>query len=106
MALSVPSHVQKAGIVDNNFTFPWDEWNLRPYYDHDANDLYARLEPLSIRSQLALTMAAGEWVLHRFSSAVKDAEPLQMLEAGWAGTISPVYVQLPEPDEEKWRGPA
>jgi hypothetical protein len=106
MTLSLPSPIQRAEIVDSQLVFPWDEWNLRPYYDHDAKGWHKRLSALSIRAQIALATASGEWVCHRFSSVDRDARPLQMLEAGWAGVISPAYVRMPEPVEEEWRGPA
>jgi hypothetical protein len=105
MTLSLPSPIQKAEIVDRQLVFPWDEWNLRPYYDHDAEGWHKRLSALSIRAQLALAMASGEWVCHRFSSVDGDARPLQLLEAGWAGVISLAYVRMSEPVEKEWRGP-
>jgi len=106
MTLSIPDYIQSAGIVDRDLVFPWDEWNLRPYYDHDAKGWWKRLNALSIRAQLALTNASGEWVRHRFSSVDGDVRPLQMLEAAWAGVVSPGYIRMPEPEEEEWRGPA
>jgi hypothetical protein len=106
MTLPVPDFIRAADIADRDLVFAWDEWDLLAYYDHDEHDVYERLSALSGRAELALTIASGEWVRHRFSLVDSDPAPLQMLEAAWAGVVSPEYIEMPEPEEEQWRGPA
>lgn len=106
MALPVPPYIQKAGIVDDQLLYEWDEWNVRKYYDLDPQDVWTRLQPLSLRAQIALSIAIGEWVCHRFSLVDADPRPWQFLEAAWAGVISPCYCRYTETDDDEWRGPA
>jgi hypothetical protein len=103
--LQTPPHIRAGGIASPMLQFPWDEWEIKKYYwSIDANQ-FTRLDGLTNEANLALTLAAGEWVFHRFASINDDPGALQFLEAAWAGMVHPAYCIYTETDNDKWRGP-
>jgi hypothetical protein len=104
--LVIPAYVRSAGIANTQLTYLWDEWKVRGYYDIDPLDLSDRLDDLSLRSLMALSIATGLWVCERLRLVDSDPVPVQFLEAAWAGTVSRAYCRYTETDDDQWRGPA
>jgi len=98
------SPVLAADIVDNRLTYEWDEWDVHEYFDFPAEELESRLSLVSRRGSIALTLAVGEWICHRYSQVSSDPAPMQYLEAGWAEQLQPDTTSYFETDDDEWRG--
>jgi hypothetical protein len=95
----------RASIDDAVLAFPWDEWSIKSYYWDVSQVLFDRLNALSDDASMALTLAIGEWVVHRFDAVNSDPTALQFIEAAWAGTVHPYYCIYTETVDDEWRGP-
>jgi hypothetical protein len=102
--LATPSYIPIDLAVGRALTFPWDEWRVFGYYHRDLDVWWPRLRELTIRAQLTLTIAVGEWVYHRFDAVNSDTTPLRFIEAAWAGAVHPAYCRYFENDDDQWRG--
>ena len=105
MAMLPLRPVIAAPIAIDDVLYAWDEWQVRDYFDFDDPDLADELAKVSGRGSMALTLAVGEWICHRFSRLSSDPAPLQFLEAGWAEQMQPVLVDYYETNDDDWRGP-
>lgn len=103
--LETPTHITRAGIADAMLSFAWDEWSIKSYYWDVPQALFHRLNSLTDDASMALTLAIGEWVFHRFDAVNSDPTALEFLEAAWAGTIHPYYCVYTETVDDEWRGP-
>lgn len=105
MTLVVPSYIQRAGISSNIIRFRWDDWDCR-LADIPLDDaLLARLREISQRANVAVTIASGEWIFHRFDLLSDDPTPWRCAEAAWAQILDWRYAVDWEPEEEEWFGP-
>lgn len=103
--ISIPAHVERAGIVTRELSYSWDEWNVKRYYMGIEPEQLLRLDALTNKANQGLTDAIGEWIWARFSVLEDDPIPLQFLEAAWAGMIHPAYCLYVETVDDAWRGP-
>jgi hypothetical protein len=103
--LDTPPHIARSGIAAHPLSYAWDEWAIKSYYWDVSQSLFDRLNALSDDASMSLALAVGEWVVHRFDAFSKDAEPLQFLEAAWAGTVHPYHCVYTETVDDEWRGP-
>ena len=104
MNLVRPSYID-ADLAAAPITHSWDDSNVRSAYRPGDPNLIARLEPLSTRAQLALTVAVAEWIVTRLSGADPDPVPAQYLQAAWAGTVHQAFCPYIEFNDNEWRGP-
>ncbi|MBU3059269.1 hypothetical protein [Pseudomonas indica] len=98
-------YIDEAGIVSAQRAYEWDEWNIKEYYRYLDEDWFDRLDALTGKANLGLTIAAAEWLIHRFSSSDPDPEPGLYLEAAWAGAVHSAYCPYMETGDDPWRGP-
>jgi hypothetical protein len=103
--LPIPAYIQSSGIAIRDVPYEWDEWRVKDYYMYVESKQFARLDLLTNKANTGLTIAAGEWICHRFSLLSQDPAPLQFLEAAWAGIIHPAYCIYTETEDDEWRGP-
>jgi hypothetical protein len=103
--LPTPPHIRTSSIGSPTLQFPWDERQVRQYYWTVETHQFERLDALTNEANLALSLAVGEWVFHRFASVNTDSVPLQFLEAAWASMVHPAYCIYTETDNDQWRGP-
>lgn len=103
--IETPRHIIDAGIARAELPFAWDEWATKSYYWDVSQALFDRLNALTDEANIALTVALGEWVYHRFDSVSTDAKALLFLEAAWAGSVHPYYCIYTETVDDEWRGP-
>lgn len=94
-----------AGIASRDLAFAWDEWQIVSYYRHADPERFARVDALTSRANLGLTIAAAEWLVERFSACSADPVPEDYLAAAWAGAAHPAYCPYMETDDDDWRGP-
>src|SRR5687767_12640701 len=91
MTLSIPRHLQAAGIQDNAVRYAWDDWAQNPEAETPDEDLAARLETVSQRAVLAFMCGTAEWIVHRFARLCDSPTPAAFLEAAWAMTVDIHY---------------
>jgi hypothetical protein len=103
--LSTPSYIQANTVGSAVLLYAWDEWQIKTYYWSVDEQQFKRLEMLTNEANLGLTLAAGEWVFHRFCAVNTDPSALQFLEAAWAGMVHPAYCIYTETPDDEWRGP-
>lgn len=102
---AVLKHAKAAGIASRDLPFEWDEWRIVAYYRYLDEDTFERVDPLTGKANLGLTIAAAEWLVERFSSCDADPAPRDYLEAAWAGAAHPAYCPYMETSDDDWRGP-
>lgn len=105
MTLSIPNYIRAADIQESTVHYLWDEWDEERAEGPFDDELFTRLCGISQRANVALTIACGEWIIHRFSTLLEDPMPLQHLEAAWAQMIDYRYSFLWHFSEEIWDGP-
>lgn len=93
-----------ANIVDDRLLYEWDEWDVHEYFDFPDEALEAQLMTVSRRASMALALAAGEWICHRYSGVSADPAPMQYLEAAWAEQMHLDTAAYVETDDDEWRG--
>jgi len=86
VTLQAPSYIARTAVAGAPVRHSWTE--------QDASDallaqpqLTARLAPLTLRANLALSLGAAEWLAWRFSAELPDDEALQIIEAMWASML-------------------
>lgn len=97
--------MRDANIAADHARYPWDEWKVREYYTDVDERMFDRLDRLSSRATIGLSIACAEWICHRLSKLDSDPAPLQFLEAAWAGVVSSAYCVYTETNDDDWRGP-
>jgi hypothetical protein len=95
-----------AGIADDNLDYEWVEKNVRAYYAFTDDDLDDRVEAVSGRGAIALTLAVGEWIYQRYTLVSNDPAPMEYLESAWAEQMEPGQGAYIEVADDDWRGPA
>jgi hypothetical protein len=105
MVLAIPQYVAAAGIADPELRYEWDDWKIQEMFDTEDDSFRQKMSRVSYRAALAFTIAAGEWIVHRFDRLSTDAEPLLHMEAMWAGVVDSRYVTYWEPPDAQWLGP-
>lgn len=103
--LTKPQHIAVARIADPSIRYRWDEWHVQRAYQPVDPALWARLQGLTHRAIVGLTIASGEWVAYRFESLTDRPEPLEVLEAGWAANVDRAYSYPFQTEDDEWRGP-
>jgi hypothetical protein len=96
--------VLAANIADHRLLYDWDEWDVHQYFDFSDQALEQRLAEVSGRASIALSLAVGEWICHRYSLLSSDPAPMQYLEAAWAEQLLPEQCSPVETDDDEWRG--
>ncbi|AKU97351.1 L-serine deaminase [Labilithrix luteola] len=96
---------QAARIASRDLSFEWDERNVIAYYRYLDEDVFERIDPLTGKANLGLTIAAAEWLVERFSACHADVIPQNYLAAAWAGAAHPAYCAYMETSDDDWRGP-
>jgi hypothetical protein len=113
MPLPVFSYILDADLQNDRLSYKWDEWNPDDIFEDDeSEEYYEKLSRISYRASTALTVASGEWIVHRYRCFKETNRPEvdQMIEAGWAGVVDGNYHSLYKPNEDsdvedEWRGP-
>lgn len=103
--LSKPHYIEEADVESPFIRYSWNDWNLQQIYRPPDPELWARLQGLTHRAMVGLTIASGEWVAYRFASIVDRHEPLQLVEAAWAANVHRAYSYAFHTDGAEWRGP-
>jgi len=96
--------IVSAAITDLTLRYEWDEWDVHEYFDFLAEPLELKLAEVSGRGSIALTLAVGEWICHRYSEVSTDPAPMQFLEAAWAEQMQPGLCSYMETEDDEWRG--
>ena len=105
MSLPVPRYVQVDGLTRATIRYRWDDWDVEAVDMPVDEALKQRLKGMSQRAVAAFSIAACEWVVHRFSGLAGDALPRQYLEAAWAQVCDFRYATHFDIDVDQWRGP-
>ena len=91
MAISVPNHIQAAGIQDDSIRYAWDDWKRLPALETYDDELVAQLKGISQRATLAFICGTAEWIIHRFAKLYIDSDLAAYLEAAWARIVHVRY---------------
>lgn len=104
--LQKPIHIvfAKPPIADNTLTFPWDEWDVKKAYQPADGKLMDRLDAISYRGNVGLTLAIAEWIYWRFEAVSDDPTLIEYIEAAWAQNTGLARCAYLEPNVEEWRG--
>ena len=105
--LTIPSHVAAARLAVPTIRYVWRDWEEGRLYDTSAADelMLERLDDISYRGTLALTIACAEWVVYRYEGLSDIRMHLQYIEAAWASVVDDRYLRPWEPTEEEFTGP-
>jgi len=103
--------IQRHGNASQDIRFEWDDWSTDPVGvidegddEDDADVADVAHGPWSHRANVAMVLAATEWIIYRFSRLSTDIQPLQCMEAGWAQMIDRTYSWEWDLDGD-WTGP-
>ena len=106
MPRPVPKYIEAANIRTPQLRYRWDDWRLEEFYgDLSDEDLIDRIDDLSYRASVAMTIACAEWVVHRFDAVSNDRIPHQYVEAAWAAVVDEKYLSEWQPPDDDWIGP-
>jgi hypothetical protein len=107
MILAPQQHILDAGVDVVELGFEWNDWNVHPYFRPGDADILDRAVALSHRARIALTIAIGEWIVHRFSRLADMHYNLcrHYTEALWAWNIDWRYARPFHPQDDEWQGP-
>ena len=105
--LVIPSHIATANLASPVIRYVWQDWRELSIYRTTAEDdlLLHRLDELSYRATLALTIAAIEWVVYRYKGLADIDMHLNYVEAAWAAVVDDRYLRPWEPTEAECSGP-
>lgn len=92
--------------IDQRADFDWDEWQADRYFRFAPESLFDRLDLLTNKANLALTLGSVEWVVASLSLKADTAMVDRFIEAAWAAQVHPRYLNYTEFDVDAWRGPA
>ncbi len=111
--MEIPQYILNAKIQSDELNYDWDDLNLdHVFKDNESEEYHQKVANISYRASTALTVAIGEWIIHRYRN-FKEAQlpdPDQMIEAGWAGMVDGNYHSRYKPDvdpdiQDIWKGP-
>jgi hypothetical protein len=107
MIITAQPHLQTAAIDTLEIEYTWDDWNVHPYFRPGDPELAARMLKVSHRGRAALSIAIGEWIVHRLRQVSGDRDHLcrDYIEALWAWVIDWRYAIPFRPDDSEWKGP-
>jgi len=106
-SLAVPTYIAAASVASPTIRYVWRDWEENRLYDTTEADeaLLERLDELSYRATLALTIACAEWVVYRYEGLADISMHLQYIEAAWASVVDDRYLRPWEPSEDDASGP-
>jgi len=97
-----------ANIQDRVIRYRWDDWDIERAEEPIDREFYKRLQSLSQRANVALTIATAEWIVQRFAQIADVTLSLQYVEAAWVQVVDFRYGTVPWDDytnEHAWSGP-
>jgi hypothetical protein len=89
----------------HSLRFVWDDARVDADFRADDTALLDAAALLSIRARMALAVGLYEWLVWRFDGLHDRAEPRQVLQAAWCGTVDPRYLKYFELVRQDWTGP-
>lgn len=101
----MPGHLASLSWNRPSLHHVWDDTRASDDFQYDAMWLMEAADPCSLRAQMALCVALYETVAWRFDGLHDRAEPLQVLEAGWIGTLDPRLLADLDLGRDRWTGP-
>lgn len=105
MSLAVFDRILAAEIRQSELRFEWDDWDIQQYFVPGDEPLRERVLDLSHRARIGLTLAIGEWIIHRFSAVESRRTCHDYLEALWAANIDLRFAAMFDPPDREWIGP-
>lgn len=103
--LPIPDDIRAARIADVDIRYPWDEWKVTETYRPGTQEVFARMEDLTHRANVAMLCAMLEWLVWRYAAVEDDEEPHDFVEAAWASVVHTAYATYVEFEDDDWRGP-
>jgi len=91
--LLVPRYLREVAIASSEIRYEWDDWNVEQAEEPIDDDLYARLESVTLRATVAFTIATAEWIVHRFDT-LSRINCRCILESAWAQVVSWHYAAV------------
>lgn len=106
MVFSIPTYIDKTGIIDYPIEHDWNDSNPEDaYLGHDER-LRHRINKICYRGVVALSSGFAEWIAWRLNKHLSDPMLFQMIESVWAGIIDWRYMEVNNgPDWKVWQGP-
>jgi hypothetical protein len=85
--------------------YRWDEVDTQAYFLYADVPELERLKLLTGNANIALAIAVGEWIEHRFRRSGLDPELTYYLDASWAALLDTSYMDWIHLDYPNWKGP-
>ncbi|WP_067063151.1 hypothetical protein [Roseateles chitosanitabidus] len=102
----LPRHYMPASIrAEQRADYDWDEWNANAYFRYTTAARFERLNRLTNKASLGLTIATLEWVVASLSSLTDVSIECRFLTAAWAGAVHHRYLNYTEFDPDEWSSP-
>ncbi|MBK5072181.1 hypothetical protein I2492_04015 [Budviciaceae bacterium CWB-B4] len=107
MTYQLPNYIISANINNPIIDYQWDDQSVEESltgYKY-ADEIIRRLEPVSLRGKIAISIAIYEWILGRFNQLTNDPIPYQIAEVAWCANINKYYATYIEYDRDDYLGP-
>lgn len=104
----IPKSIRLHPVDTSTISHSWDDLACDEIEEPIDEPLYAALEGLSCRANVAFSAGMAAWVLHRLGPFLKLQSPEQYLECAWATLIDVRYCGLvweDSIDDADWTGP-
>ncbi|AKJ41634.1 hypothetical protein [Pragia fontium] len=107
MAYQLPCYILSADINNPIIDYYWDDQNVDKILADDgyADKIIEKLELVSLRGKIALSIGVYEWILGRFHHLISDPIPYQIAEVAWCANINKYYATYIEYDRGEYLGP-
>lgn len=106
MRYQLPNYILNANLNSPEFSYTWYDPDPKRNFQTDyAKNIIQMVEPIGLRSKIALIIGVHEWVLGRFYQLTNSRLPFQMAEAAWCANIDVRYIPYSEFDGQEFTGP-
>lgn len=106
MILTIPKYIEDTGIQGAPIKHRWSEEASDDVYARESPKMEDLMDEISFRGVLALSAGISEWIAWRLHGLSNYEEPLQFIEAVWAGVIDHRYtIEWEWAENRKYTGP-
>lgn len=102
----LPEYIKANKINNPEINYSWNDSNIESGLNYDyANDIIDKIDKVSLRAKIVLSIGIYEWILGRFEGLYDNLEPEQLAEMAWSASINKEYTFYIEIDRVNYLGP-
>lgn len=102
----LPDYIIFSQINSPNINYSWDDSDVESCLNYDyANYIINKVNAISLRAKIALSIGIYEWILGRFEGLYHNVIPKQIAEMAWCANINKEYTYYLEFDRAEYLGP-